>query len=115
MDEQKFEPKITPEQEREQLSGQITRTPEKAREIMGKHFEKKPSDIYLPEYDISPGQFSEIEKKIVDIGYEEKDRIMKELFSIAETKGVLNAFNVARKLTPSLLDDFHDQLVAGWH
>jgi len=111
MDEQKFEPKITPEQEKERLSSEIAQTPERAREIMEKHFEKKPSDVYLPGYDISSKQFSEIEKRIVDVGYEEKDKIIKELFHIVETKGALNAVGVVQKLTPALIDEFHDRLV----
>jgi len=112
MDEQKFEPRITPEQEREQLSSEIAQSPEKAQEILKRHFEKEPVDVYLPEYDVSSKQLSEIEKRIVDVGYEEKDKIIKELFNIVKTKGALNAVKVAEKLTPSLLDEFHDRLVS---
>ncbi|MCF7835900.1 MAG: hypothetical protein K9M15_02145 [Candidatus Marinimicrobia bacterium] len=111
MDEQKFEQKITPQQEKEMLSQQIQQSPEKAKDIVETHLRKEANGIYLPGYNVSQGELSEIEKRIIDVGFEEKEKIIRELFSIVETKGMLNAVSVVKKLTPSLIDEFHDRLV----
>jgi hypothetical protein len=112
MEESQFEPKITPEKEREQLMGQVVKSPEKAPEIIKEHLQQTPEQVYMPEHILSPEERSEIEKRINDAHYKEKEEIIGRLFDTVKEKGILNAAQIVQKLNdPSITDAFHSRLV----
>lgn len=103
----KFEKK-TPEEEVRWIEEKVVKSPEKANEVLKEHLAKKPEEVLRPEHVLSP---SEIERRAIDIQDNDKERQMVRLLELVEEKGLLNADSVARKLEPSLEDDFHDRLV----
>lgn len=105
-----FEGKITPEKERELLSGQLAQSPEKAKEIFDSHFQHKPEQVYEPGFVYSPEEIAKMQAHVTDLFSQEKEGAMQFLFNIVDTKGVLNAVEAAQGLPPVLLDEFHDRL-----
>ena len=111
MAEQGFEQQITPESQKEFLRGQIEKQPERAKEIMGDYLQKEPEVVYGPEKVVGRQEMSEMEKRIVDVRYEERENAVQYLFQIARDKGLLYASRVAKKADPSVMEEFHDRLV----
>lgn len=106
-----FQQKINPSEHLEQLRREVAASPEKAKEILQRHWEMKPEQMYGKEYQLQSQQISELEKRIMDPAYQGKEGVMTELFTIAEEKGLLNAAKVAKNLPISFLDEFHDRLI----
>jgi len=111
MEEPKIESKLTPQTEALFLRERIGRNPERAREIVGEHLREQKGDIYAPEAIMNSAEMAEIEKKITDVDYKEKEEFLNRLFAIAIEKGLLNAAEIAQKINPAIMDEFHDRLV----
>lgn len=101
---------LTPEMQ--QLSHEMKKTPEKSREILENYTQQSPEKVYGVTSNVVSNEARTIrEGQIMDINYEEKEKHLQRLFSIAEEKGVLVAVELTRKLNePSLIDAFHDEL-----
>ncbi len=103
--------KITPRQELAGLKEQVSVSPEKAKEIVGRHLEQKPERVYAAGFTPSPEKFAQLEKQLLDPHYKEKEKAIEKIFKIAENHGLINAVKVAQKADPALLDEFHDRVV----
>jgi hypothetical protein len=113
---QQFEQRITPEQEWRQLKERTTAgSPEKSKEIVREHLEQKPEQVYVPSYQYSPEQLSEIERQLTDPRYREKEEAVQRLFEIAREKGLLNAAKMAKNMDPAVEDAFHDRVIKYLH
>ncbi|MDD5032546.1 MAG: hypothetical protein PHC85_00285 [Candidatus Pacebacteria bacterium] len=115
VNEPQFEQGITPETERANLRERVLSSPEQGREIIKEYAELPPEKVYAPEYNLSPEEMEKLERRVIDVNFEEKEKVLQELFNIAREKGIINAAKAASKLPPSLLDDFHDLLVRFVH
>ncbi len=81
-------------------------------EVFKEHIEKYPPEELGEKYRINKQEKEEHFNKLAP---EEDDRKIEGLLKIADTKGVVNAFEICKKLgNPHLLDDFHRMLVEWW-
>lgn len=103
--------KITPQQEMSQLKEQVSASPERAKDIISSHLERKSGEVYQTGFSPSPKMFAELEQQLLDPHFREKEKAVEKIFAIAENHGLINAAKVARKADPALLDEFHDRLV----
>lgn len=104
-------PKASLTPEMQQLSHEMKKTPEKSREVMENYTKQSPEDVYKTTGVISDEDKTIREGQIMDDEYKEKERHMRQLFKIAQEKGILVAVEMTKKLNePALLDSFHDRL-----
>lgn len=77
-------------------------------EAVREHIEKYPPEKLEEKYKIT-----EQEKKIhiEKLEPEPDDRKIEELLQFAKEKGIINAFEICKQLSPHLADDFHRKLV----
>ena len=87
-------------------------SPEKQREITSEavkeHVEKYPAEGLGERYRMTE---EEKKKHMGDLEPEEDDRKVSQLLEIAKEKGVVNAFEICKQISPHLADDFHRALV----
>lgn len=109
---------INPQEEIEYLRAQLAKeginnlkTPEgaqAARSVVGHYVSQKPEAVLAPEHRATE---EEIGGVVLQLSPEEHDTQIAELLGILQTRGLRNAFSVAERLEPHLLDDFYRVLI----
>src|SRR3989344_2567206 len=77
-------------------------------EAVKEHIEKYPPESLREQYRITE---EEKKKHIEKLETETDDRKVDGLLQFAKEKGVINAFDICKNLTPHLTDDFHRRLI----
>lgn len=81
-------------------------------EVLKEHIEKYSPEELGEKYRISE---QEKEEKIKNLEPEEDDGKIEELLKLVDEKGVINSFDIIKKINnPHLQDDFHRKLIEWW-
>lgn len=116
MEQPQKKEKITPQQEITDLKEQVAASPERAKDIISSHLERRAEDVYQAGFSPSPEKFAQLEQQLLDPHYKEKEKAIEKIFAIANDHGLINAVRAAQKAKhPALLDEFHDRVIKYIH